>query len=126
MLRRASVILQGESRFVTSRPLRCARHNFTGAAEIVADLRRRRDYIGCVEYGVQRLSVRGANAPAIDGQDARASAEVDTGECLADTGRPIAETDIAIAPAGLAELDESSILQSLNEDGKLTTRCSSA
>ena len=82
--------LKASARLVTGRSFRCARHDLTSTAEIVADLRRRCDHIGCIEDRVERSSVRGANVPAIDGQDACASAEVDAGESLAEAGRPVA------------------------------------
>ena len=42
-------LLKASARLIASRSLRCARHDLTGATKIVADLRRRRDHIGCVE-----------------------------------------------------------------------------
>jgi hypothetical protein len=117
---------KASARFVTCRSLRCARQDFTSAAEIIADLRRGRDHIGCIEDRVERLSIRGANAPAINGQDTCALAEMDAEERLSDTRWPVAETDIAVAPASLAKLDEPSVLQRLDENWKFATRCSSA
>ncbi len=85
-----------------------------------------RELAELVDFDYLAIARLSANAPAIDRQDACASTEVDTGEGLADTGRPVAETDIAVAPASLAKFDEPSILKRLNEDRKFTTRCSSA
>ena len=40
-------------------------------------------------------------------------------------GRAVAQTDVAIAPAGFAELDEASIFKGLHEDRQFITRRSS-
>jgi hypothetical protein len=80
------------------------------------------DHIGGEEYCIDRQVVGRLCTPSIERNDLLDATVVDGGESLAYPWRSVAQTDVSVSPAGLAEFHESSIFKRLHKYWQFTIR----